>query len=137
MHRLLGVALPSALLAVLITAACELGTPASPLESPNLEVTYNGLVCPADFTLQFRKIAGIPPDRNMDGAICFKVVAASETKKGKTIRIDNSVPGDIGGCPDGFLLTFTKDSPADRNGDFLICVKKLDSGETIEIDNTA
>ena len=104
MRRLLGVVLPSALLAVLFTAACDMGTPAAPVEPPNLETieTIETMLankgCPPGFDIE--GAVGSPVDRNGDGFVCVKFVGHRDIDDLGILReimIDNNVRDD-GGC---------------------------------------
>ena len=136
MRKLLGVALPSALLAVLITAACDVGAPVSSELLPNFLDAGGTLGCPDDFDIRTQYGIGVPPDRNEDGVICEK--RTSQQYNANVIQIDNNVPGGRGGCPTGFTLVpvYVGGAAADRNKDGNICTKTTASGRIISIDNT-
>jgi hypothetical protein len=131
MRKLLGVALPSALLAAVITMACDVGTPVSSGLLPNFEV-MGDLGCPESFGKAPAEMDD-PVDRNDDGFVCVNKAVSG----GPSIRIDNNVPGSVGGCPVGFTSQGSMSThPADRNGDSKVCVKTNASGNTTVIDNT-
>jgi len=84
--------------------------------------------CPDRFTLTTTKDS--PTDRNGDGYVCYTVIKwICEEHDGIGVctavdmEIDNNVRvvPDVGGCPDRFTLTTTKDSSTDRNGDGYVC----------------
>ncbi len=135
MRKLLGVALPSALVAVLITAACDVGTPVAPDLPANFAVAAGTPGCPTGFDMQG---GGLPVDRNGDGFVCVKFVPNGPGTGFKEIQIDNNVAGGVGGCPTpGFTLRFTYElgfgEEADRNGDQQVCVN---DDLTVVRDNT-
>ncbi len=133
MRKLLGVALPSALLAAIITMACDVGTPVSSELLPSFATSGETLGCPENFGLQPAEF-GDPVDRNDDGWVCVNKAVVG----GPIIRIDNSVPGGFGGCPTGFTFQgWLKGVLPDRNGDGHVCKKETASGKVVVIDNAA
>ena len=98
MRKLLGVALPSALLAVLITAACDVGAPVDSELLPNFATSGDPLGCPTAFTMFKVAEIGTPPDRNKDGLACFKPLPTRPPEfLYRQVEIDNNLPGGVGG----------------------------------------
>ncbi|HEY8833147.1 MAG TPA: hypothetical protein VIM21_11655 [Gemmatimonadaceae bacterium] len=93
--------------------------------------------CPNSFTADgMLGSDGQAADRNGDGIACYLVendVIVSWT--------DNNVPlSQIGGCPNGFTLTYAKNmdpkyADVDHNGDGFACSRITGNGSTLLIDN--
>ena len=137
----------SFLAVVLVSLACSetrLPTETEFQVQPRFEIGVVQGGCPSPFVLHFFgeeaiDEEGLDADRNGDRLACYLVTHVTDTEVFRTWT-DNHIPMDqIGGCPNGFELSFAtivdRSGDRDRNADGFVCSRLSGNGEWIAIDN--
>jgi hypothetical protein len=119
-----------------VALACSGDTFASPILEPELLTTV-GYTCPDAFSLTTDFLLIDPgADKNGDGYACKIEILDQSGRERIPSYVDNRVPVQVGGCPDGFEIFQTIDvHPVDHNGDTVLCAGLRPNGEYAVVDN--